>query len=94
MIWTLLTGNPIARALAKIGAAILAVLTFGAYQRHKGAQAARDRQAAADAKAEQQAHERMNNADLGTDATDDERIERLRGFAARIGNGSSKAKRK
>ena len=38
-IWTLLTGNPIARLLAKIAGIALAVLTFGAWQRRRGAQA-------------------------------------------------------
>lgn len=41
--WALLTGNPIARALAKVLGLVLAVLTFGAWQR---------RQEAKDAKAE------------------------------------------
>lgn len=50
MIWTLLTGNPIARALAKIAGLALAVLTFGAWQRRQGAQAAKEKQAEAVAK--------------------------------------------
>lgn len=36
MIWAFLMNNPIARGLAKIGALVLAVLTFGEYQRRKG----------------------------------------------------------
>ena len=90
MTWAFLT-TPIARAIAKIGGVILAVLTFGAYQRHRGAQAARDKQAAADAKADQEAHERINNADTGADLDDDARAERLREFAAKHGNRPSKA---
>ena len=38
------------------------------------------------------AHERINEADLGVGATDGERIERLREFAAKHGNGSAKGK--
>lgn len=51
MIWTILTANPIARALAKIGGLILLVVTFGAWQRRQGAQAARAKQAEAALKA-------------------------------------------
>lgn len=38
------------------------------------------------------AHERINEADLGVGATDGERIERLREFAAKHGNGQAKGK--
>ena len=79
------------RIVAQIGAVVLAVLTFGAWQRRQGVKAERAKQATAQAKADQQAHERMNHADTGAGATDDERIERLRDFAARHGNGSAKA---
>lgn len=46
-LWALLTDNPIARALAKVLALVLAVLTFGAWQRRQGAAKARQRQAEA-----------------------------------------------
>ena len=38
------------------------------------------------------AHERINEADLGVGATDGERIERLRDFAAKHGNRPTKGK--
>lgn len=37
-------------------------------------------------------HERMNDADLGIGATDSERIERLREFAAKHGDRPAKGK--
>lgn len=88
MIGTILgiiTGNPLARFVAKLAGIALAVLTFGAWNRRQGAQAAKAKQAAAQAKADRQAHERMNDADLGIGASDAERIERLRDFAAKHG---------
>ena len=88
MIWLIL--NPIARGLAKLAALVLAVVTFGAWSRFKGAAAERDRQAEERAKADQHAHERMNHADLGLDASDDDRRQRLRDFAAKHGTGQDK----
>jgi len=43
MTWIigLLTGNPIARFVAKLAGIALAVLTFGAWQRRQGAQGAK-----------------------------------------------------
>jgi hypothetical protein len=84
MTWIIafFTNTAIGRTLAKIGAAVLLILSFGAY---------RHRQGVNDAKADQQAHERINHADTGIGATDGERIERLRDFAAKHGNGSPKA---
>jgi flagellar biosynthesis/type III secretory pathway M-ring protein FliF/YscJ len=78
-----------------IGAAVmgaLAVLSFGALKRREGVQAERAKQAQRDAVADQEAHERMNDADLGLDATDDERRQRLRDFAAKHGNRPPKAR--
>jgi len=49
-LWAILTGNPIARALAKVLALVLAVMTFGAWQRRQGAAKARQRQAEATVK--------------------------------------------
>ena len=92
VIWSLITGNPLARLLAKIAGIALAVVTFGAWQRRQGAQGAKAKQAEAQAKAERKAHERINEADLGVGASDAERIERLRGFAAKHGNGQTKGK--
>ena len=61
MIW--LIANPIARALAKMAALVLAVLTFGAWNRHKGKRAERDRQAEERAKARAKTLERMQDAE-------------------------------
>ncbi len=41
VIWSVITGNPIARLLAKIAGIALAVVTFGAWQRRQGAQGAK-----------------------------------------------------
>lgn len=90
MIWRLLTGSPIARALAKVVAVILAVLGYGEYQRRKGIALQKQKSSLEALQAERKAHERINNADTGAGLSDDERIERLRDFAARHGNGSAK----
>lgn len=60
---SLLTGNPIARAVAKVGGLILLVLTFGAYQRRQGAQTATAKRDAADAKETTKAHEVRNDVE-------------------------------
>lgn len=62
MIGTILgiiTGNPLARFVAKLAGIALAVLTFGAWQRRQGAQAAKAKQAAAQAKAHQKTIEEV-----------------------------------
>lgn len=64
------------------------VALFGAY--FKGRRDSHSARDAKDAKADQQAHGRMNDADLGIGATDSERIDRLRGFAAKHGNRPAK----
>lgn len=56
-LWAILTGNPIARALAKVLALVLAVLTFGAWQRRQGQKALKGRQAEATLKAVQKGAE-------------------------------------
>lgn len=61
--WAIFKASPIARWLAKIGGLVLLVLTFGAYQRNKGAQGAKAKQAAKDAKVFQKTTERMQDAD-------------------------------
>lgn len=93
MIWTLLTQNPIARAVAKIAAVALAVLTFGAWQRRQGRKLAEANASLEALQAERKTHERINNADTGAGLDDDQRIDRLRDFAARHGkrDGSSEA---
>ncbi len=70
MIWSILTGNPIARALAKVLALVLAVLTFGAWQRRQGAAKARQRQAEADAKAFKQTTKDVTHETLSDDPVD------------------------
>jgi hypothetical protein len=71
---------------AAIGAAMAAMLAIYA----KGRASANAKRDARDAKANEQSHERMNDADLGIGATDDERIGRLRDFAAKHGNQPAK----
>lgn len=95
MIWAILTQNPIARAVAKIVAIALAVLTFGAWQRRKGAALQRQKASLEALQAERETHERINNVDTGAGLDDDQRIDRLRDFAKRHGkrDGSSKAGR-
>lgn len=68
MIW--LIANPITRALAKLAALALAVLTFGAWSRFKGGRAERDRQAEERAKARAQTVERVNAEELSEDPAD------------------------
>jgi hypothetical protein len=50
VIWSIFKASPVARWLAKIGGLVLLVLTFGAYQRNKGAQGQKAKQAEAVAK--------------------------------------------
>lgn len=68
MIW--LIANPITRALAKLAALVLAVVTFGAWSRFKGAAAERDRQAEERAAARAQTVERVNAEELSEDPAD------------------------
>jgi len=65
MTWIigLLTGNPIARFVAKLAGIALAVLTFGAWQRRQGAQGAKAKQVAKDAAAYRKTTERIQDAD-------------------------------
>ncbi len=71
MIWALLTGNPIARLLAKIAGIALAVLTFGAWQRRQGAQGQKAKQAEAQAKAHQKTIEEVLRETPSDDPVDD-----------------------
>ena len=89
---TALFGDLIPYILAAV-AALAGLWGWGKVKKREGAQAERAREAARDAAADQQAHERMNNADLGLDATDDERRQRLRDFAAKHGPRPPKAGR-
>ena len=85
MIWKLILGG-----LWRPVAALLALL--GIYA--KGRADAKARADLRDLKADNAAHERINDANLGIGASDGERIDRLRDFAAKHGDGSSKAERR
>jgi hypothetical protein len=92
VIWALLQS----RLARWIGAAVmgaLAVLTFGAIKRREGVTQERARQAARDAQAERETHERINNADTGAGLDDDQRVDRLRDFAAKHGKRNGSAQR-
>ena len=90
LIWNFLIGNKIARTIGMVVMAVLGVLTFGQLKRSQGAREAKAKQAQQQAAADRKAHERINEADLGIGATDGERIDRLREFAAKHGNGQAK----
>lgn len=76
--------------LPYIAAAIGAVVLFLTGRATGGAKA-RQRQAEAQAKANDQSHERMNHAETGIDLSDDQRADWLRDFAAKHGNRPPKA---
>ncbi|MGL5008610.1 MAG: hypothetical protein ACRC6I_01910 [Paracoccaceae bacterium] len=68
------------------GAAILAGLVAVAGAVRLIRKRERDKINAERAEADAKAHERMNDADLGIGATDAERVDRLREFAAKHGD--------
>ena len=70
--------------------ALLAIWGKGKLDQRKGRKAAEAKQAAEQAQAEREAHERINRADTGAGLDDGQRIERLREFAAKHGNRPSK----
>lgn len=74
-------------AAAVVAAALGALAVYG-----KGRSDARHRAEVRQLREDSAAHERINHADLGTDASDDERRDRLREFAARHGNRPAKGK--
>jgi hypothetical protein len=61
--WAIFKASPIAKLLAKLAGIALAVVTFGAWQRRQGAQAAKAKQAVKDAKGFKKTTERMQDAD-------------------------------
>jgi uncharacterized protein HemX len=65
MTWIigLLTGNPIARLVAKLAGIALAIVSFGAWQRRQGAQGQKVKADLRDLKAHQKTTERMQDAD-------------------------------
>jgi len=62
-IISIITGNPLARFVAKLAGIALAVLTFGAWNRRPGAQGQKAKQAVKDAKAYRDTTERIQDAD-------------------------------
>ena len=88
VIWDLISGlvPNLWGYVAMAGTAILGAL--GLY--FKGRSDAKGKADLKDLKADIKAHERINDADLGIGATDGERIDWLREFAAKHGNGQTK----
>ncbi len=84
VIWDLISGllPNVWGYLAAAGAALLGVL--GVYV--KGRSDAKAKADLRDLKEDMKANERINEADLGIGASDAERVERLREFAAKHGN--------
>ena len=62
-IWSMITGNPIARLLAKVVGIALAIVTFGAWQRRQGAQGQKAKREIQDLKGFKKTTERMQDAD-------------------------------
>jgi hypothetical protein len=85
-LWHIIPG-PIRRAMAwALGGLLALAAIWGAAKKD-----ARQKAALRAARADREAHERMNNADLGIGATDGERRDLLRAFAAKHGDGSAQA---
>ena len=83
MTWLLsIIASPIFRALWRPFAIVLGVLTFGAFKRREGAQAAKAKQAEAHAKAYRETIERVADEKPSNDTTDRLR-ERMRQRAER-----------
>lgn len=61
--WEFFTSTAIGRTLAKIGAAVLLILSFGAYRHRQGVNDANAKRAAADAKETIKAHEVRNEVE-------------------------------
>ena len=63
VIWSMITGNPIARLLAKVVGIALAIVTFGAWQRRQGAKGATAKRDIQDLKGFKKTTERIQDAD-------------------------------
>ena len=63
VIWSMITGNPIARLIGKIVGLALLVLTFGAWQRRQGAKGATAKRDIQDLKGFKKTTERIQDAD-------------------------------
>jgi len=72
-------------------AAIIAAFAAFLAAYGKGRADAKAKRAADELKQEVQAHDRINQADTGAGLADDDRIDRLREFAAKHGNRPPKA---
>ena len=64
ILWSMITGNPIARLLAKIAGIALAIVTFGAWQRRQGAQGQKAKREIQDLKGFKKTTERIQDADV------------------------------
>jgi hypothetical protein len=91
MIWAFLTQSRLARWIGAAVMGALAVLSFGYIKKREGVQAERAREAQRDAQANEEAHDRINQADTGAGLSDDARRDRLRDFAAKHGARPPKA---
>jgi hypothetical protein len=86
VIWAAILNS---RPVRFIGAALVAfagLMAWGAAKKRDGAAEARADAAARDAQANEEAHDRINQADTGAGLSDDQRRKRLRDFAAKHGN--------
>jgi len=81
-VWAFFASSAIGRMLAKIGAAVLLVVTCGAYQRRKGVKAEQAKRAAADAKAHRETTERVLHETASDDPAADIR-DRMRDRAGK-----------
>ena len=81
----LILQSRLAQMIGMALAALVAILTFGAFKKREGVTEERAREAERDAKANEEAHDRINKADTGAGLSDDQRRERLRNFAAKHG---------
>lgn len=84
MTWVIdfFTTTAIGRTLAKIGAAVLLILSFGAYRHRQGVNDAKANRAAADAKAHRETTERVLHETASDDPADDIRA-RMRARAGK-----------
>lgn len=80
------TGTALGRNLVALGAALITILAGVALIFRRGRMTERASQATRQAKANAEAMERMNDAPTLSDATDPERVDWLRDYAARNRN--------
>ena len=85
-VLTFLTNSRLARWIAFAFGAVAVAMGWRALERRDAASDALAKRDAQDAQANEEAHERINQADTGAGLDDDQRRERLRQFAAKHGN--------